>query len=101
MGNILLHKNLMNIKKNEIGRKRRMSLLKADGLDACIIGTAWTGDEEVVVYDANKIVHLLIERDGMDYDEAWEFYSYNIERAYVGPKTPIYVHIGELDENNT
>jgi hypothetical protein len=63
--------------------------IKADGLDEAIIGQCRV--TERVIYDVTKIVMILMERDGMTSDEALEFYEYNIEGAYVGEMTPIYM----------
>jgi len=43
------------------------------------------------VYDAEKIRSVLMKRDFMDAEEAREFIEYNIEGAYMGIHTPIYV----------
>lgn len=45
----------------------------------------------VAVYDANKIVETLMERDGMEYVEAVDYFEFNIEQGYVGPQTPVFV----------
>jgi hypothetical protein len=37
------------------------------------------------------IIETLKERDGMSYDDAVEFFGFNIEGAYVGEFTPIYL----------
>jgi len=70
-------------------------MLKADGFDAAIIGQAmaWRGDglHNVLVYDAEKMRDILMSRDGMNSLEAREFIEYNIEGAYMGEGTPIYV----------
>jgi hypothetical protein len=68
-------------------------LLKIDGFDEAAVGTAciWRGNtrEEVLVYDGDEIVQILMSRDGMDYFEAIEYIEFNIEGAYVGEKTPV------------
>lgn len=65
-------------------------LLQADGLeDACIGIDAREGK---LVYSVTKVLDILQERDGMSYDDALEFFEYNIACAYVGDKTPIFVH---------
>lgn len=46
--------------------------------------------ELVLVYDKNGIITELIS-DGMSYDEALEYYEYNILGAYWGDKTPLYL----------
>ena len=62
-------------------------LLIADGYDDAIIGVS---TKEIVIYSIPKILEILV-KDGMDEDEALEFFEYNIEGAYVGEKTPIYM----------
>lgn len=64
-------------------------LLFADGYDYAIIGV---DNQFRVVYDTGKVIDCLVET-GMDEDEAFEFYEYNIAGAYVGEKTPIFVTI--------
>jgi hypothetical protein len=64
-------------------------ILLADGLDDAIIGfepNMWK-----VVYSRSKCMNVLIERDGMDGEEALEFLEYNTFNAYFGEKTPIWV----------
>lgn len=69
-------------------------MLKADGYDEAIIGQAYVwrnnGQFNVFVYDAEKIRSILMKK-GMDSDEAREFIEFNIEGAYVGDYTPIFV----------
>jgi hypothetical protein len=59
-----------------------------DGFNDCIIGIATQGGHRVAIYDEEKIIESLVE-NGMDYHEATEYYSFNIECAYVGQDTPI------------
>ena len=65
--------------------------LFADGFDEAIMGTANAfGQRSVVAYDVEKIIKKLM-KDGMTYDEAREYYNFNIIGAYVGESTPIFV----------
>ena len=70
-------------------------MLKADGFDEAIIGQAciWRnqGMHNVLVYDAEKMRSILMKRDGMTSEEAREYIEYNVEGAYVGDSTPVYV----------
>jgi len=72
-------------------------MLRIDGFDEAIIGPALVWDStgmrrNVIVYDAEKILEILMRRDGMtDMEEAREFIEFNIEGAYVGPHTPVLV----------
>jgi hypothetical protein len=74
-------------------------LLLADGWDDQVIGTAYTpGHGTRVVYDGDAIVRALVVRDGLTFEEAEEFFGFNIEGAWVGERTPIYVRRLELAE---
>lgn len=61
--------------------------LFADGWDDAIIGVS---NDMKIVYDSEKIIEMLSQ--DMSYDEAMEYFYFNIEGAYVGEKTPIYVN---------
>tara|TARA_X000000950_G_scaffold211390_1_gene254223 strand:- start:137 stop:379 length:243 start_codon:yes stop_codon:yes gene_type:complete len=66
-------------------------MMRAHGLDEAVIGVGQRcGQDDVLVYDAQKIVDILVKQ-GMDREEAWEFFEFNICGAYVGPMTPIYM----------
>jgi hypothetical protein len=43
-----------------------------------------------IVYDIDEVINILI-MEGMDVDDAIEFYEYNIAGAYVGDKTPVFM----------
>lgn len=67
-------------------------LLTADGWDDCVLGTAYSpGRELLVVYDGDAIIKKMVDRDGMTFEEAEEFFSFNIEGAWVGPRTPVFM----------
>tara|TARA_B100000579_G_scaffold437980_1_gene470494 strand:- start:9199 stop:9456 length:258 start_codon:yes stop_codon:yes gene_type:complete len=59
-----------------------------DGLEKAIIGITRNG---VVVYSIDRIVDILMTRDGMDADGAIEFFDYNIGCLGLGEFTPIFV----------
>ena len=61
----------------------------ADGFDDCILGYEKDGR---VIYSIEEIIATLMERDGMSEEEAIEFFDFNIEGAYVGEYTPIYMY---------
>jgi hypothetical protein len=78
-------------------------MLKADGFNEAIIGQAciWRdkGMHNVLVYDAEKMRSILTKRDGMSSEEAREYIEFNVEGAYVGVETPIYVWTDDLMED--
>jgi len=63
--------------------------LFADGFDHAILG--YSSDCRVI-YSVNQIMETLVERDGMTPDEAIDYFNFNIECAYVGEYTPIYMY---------
>jgi hypothetical protein len=65
-----------------------------DGLENAIIGiTQEFGNGPRVLYSKEGIIDILMERDGMEYDEAIEFYDFNILGLYVGEQNPIFLDI--------
>ena len=62
--------------------------LFADGFDEAILGV----DEQSgrLVYSANKCIEILARE--MTLDEAYEHFSFNVESAYMGEKTPIWCY---------
>jgi hypothetical protein len=69
-------------------------LMFMDGYDDCVCGLGFHfgNGGHAVAYSVDKIIKKLVKRDKMTYDEAQEFFDFNMEAAYVGPKTPIFIH---------
>lgn len=65
-------------------------MITADGFDSCIIGK---DTKDRAIYDADAMIAVLISRDDMDYEDAVEYFWFNIDGAYVGEETPIYVFL--------
>lgn len=59
----------------------------ADGFDEAILGVY----NDRLVYSRTKCIEILVNVDGMSYDEANEYFDFNVECAYVGEQTPIWV----------
>lgn len=74
--------------KETIGEHNPKALF-ADGHDDAIMGYSSDGR---VIYSVNQIVETLVERDGMTPDESIEYFNFNIECAYLGEYTPIYMY---------
>ena len=66
-------------------------LLFADGYDEAILGIGTRNGEEIVVYNAEKVIRILRRRDGMSLDEAEEFFDFNVAGAWVGERTPLFL----------
>lgn len=66
--------------------------LLADGLEQALVGyTVNHASPVVAVYDADKCVSVLCDRDGASPEEAEEFLQFNTFGAYVGENGPIFV----------
>jgi hypothetical protein len=66
--------------------------MRADGFDDAILGIgSRCGQPDVLVYDVDTIIDILIDRDGMDYEHAREFFVSHLENAWVGEGTPLWL----------
>ena len=67
-------------------------MLLADGFNDAIIGTGErAGQPTIAVYDFDRCVAILCERDNMGLDDAVEYMYYNVIGAWVGEETPLFV----------
>jgi hypothetical protein len=65
--------------------------LLADGFEEAILGVAERCScPTLVVYDIEHCLKILM-RDGMTYEEADEFFSFNTLGAWVGEHTPLFL----------
>ena len=68
------------------------TMLFADGFDDAIIGVGNVfGGKLCAIYDTDLVLKQCM-KDGMEYDEALEYFDFNIAGAYVGDQTPIFMH---------
>jgi hypothetical protein len=74
-------------------------MLKADGLDEAIIGIgSRCGQKDLLIYDIDKIIWILMQRDGMTEAEAEEFFDYNIGGGWHGEETPLWMRPYNIDD---
>ncbi len=70
----------------------------ADGFEDAFVGCICRVNEPpIAIYDHDKAVQILRERDGMNYDEALEFMMFNVAGAWVGKGTPGFLHKMSLE----
>lgn len=63
----------------------------ADSYDKCVIGIASRiGMDDCVAYDRDKVIKELMSQ-GMDEEDAEDFFAFNMASAYVGTRTPIFI----------
>jgi hypothetical protein len=92
-----VHPGGIYILKKELA-KLDPNLLFADGFDDCILGlTINDKGLPVVLYSSSKIIRSLSK--DMPYEEAIEYFDFNIGCAYVGERTPVFL-TGYLEEDD-
>jgi hypothetical protein len=62
-------------------------LLTADGFDEAVIGIDTNSMR--IIYSTQKCVDILVKQ-GMDENEATEYFEFNVSGAYMGDRTPIW-----------
>ena len=73
------------------------TMLRMDGYDDCILGVCQQcGREPVLAYDVGKVIERHMA-DGMSRDEAYEHFDFNQLGAYVGPGTPVFIEMEEME----
>lgn len=66
--------------------------LLADGFENAFIGVVYGKMREpVACYDRKKCISILVARDGMAEEDAEEFFSFNVDDAWMGEKTPMFL----------
>ena len=76
-------------------------MLLADGFEGAIIGVLkCKGREDVVCYDHQQCVEVLMSRDGLSYEDAQEHMGFNVTDAYVGEETPAFL-VRPTEEDQT
>jgi len=63
------------------------TFLKADGFDSACIGFCYITRR--LIYSTSKCVKILTD-DGVPYEDACEYMSFNVLDAHIGAMTPIF-----------
>ena len=67
-------------------------IILADGFEEAFLGVSEVfGRPPLATYDRDKCIDILVKRDGMTYEEAVEYFDFNVTGAWVGDSTPIYL----------
>jgi hypothetical protein len=64
-------------------------ILTADGFDEALIGYVEVFNNTVALYDRAKCIEILMG-EGITRSEADEYFDFNVQGAFVGPKTPAF-----------
>lgn len=71
--------------------------LYADGFEDAIVGVGHQCHNELVVYDYDKCVEILIKSQDFTYEDAIEWMEFNVVGAWVGENTPVFINVGKKD----
>jgi hypothetical protein len=64
-----------------------------DGFDGAYVGQARRcGQPTLAAFSVAKCIKILMDRDGMSYAEADEFFEFNVAGAWSGVGTPIWIY---------
>jgi hypothetical protein len=69
-----------------------------DGFDEAFVGVGYHFHKAVTCYDKDKMIEILI-RDDMTWEEALEYFEFNIVRgiAYLGDQVPVIIEKPDTD----
>lgn len=68
-------------------------ILLADGFDDALMGVVERkGQPPAALYDRQRCIAVLMDRDGMTLEEAEEYFDFNVTDAYVGERTPAFLY---------
>lgn len=65
--------------------------LLADGFAEAFVGMGHRFTYDVAVYDRQKCLEILVTRDGMSDEQAEDYFAENVEGAFMGRHTPIFL----------
>jgi hypothetical protein len=67
-------------------------MMRIDGFDKCCVGIVERyGMDTIFCYDQEMIIKELMVQ-GMNEDEAWEYFDFNILNAWMGDGTPCFIN---------
>ena len=70
------------------------NVLLADGMEAAFLGIGYQFTKPVAVSSKKRALEALMKQ-GMTYEDAVEYFDFNVQGAYVGEQTPVF-----LDDEN-
>lgn len=68
-------------------------ILLADGFEKAFLGVgAAYYNPPCAIYDYDKCIDILVN-DDCDFEEAIEYFEFNVIGSYVGPQTPLFIKV--------
>lgn len=72
-------------------------ILLADGFESAFVGVGQCFSKQPqAIYDRDKCIRALVD-GGASIEDAIEHFEYNVQGAWVGPSTPVFVTLYEAD----
>jgi len=71
-------------------------ILIPDGFEEAFVGIATQFNKPIAIFDRQMCIDILCKE--MSYEEAVEYFSYNVEGAYVGENTPAFLDFFKKSE---
>jgi len=62
--------------------------------ESAVIGHAHYGQDCIAVYDGDRMAQVLVDLDGMTFDDARDYIAFNLDNVYQGPGAPMVVWRG-------
>jgi hypothetical protein len=72
------------------------TIMLADGFEDAFIGVGRQFNQPFAIYDRGFCIDILME--DMSEEEAEEYFEYNVQGAYVGESTPVFVETLKLNK---
>ena len=72
--------------------------LLADGFEDALVGYGYQFNYPIAVYSRKGCINILMNDGIMDYEEATEYFDFNVAGAYMGDSTPVFLD-DEFDFN--
>jgi hypothetical protein len=81
---------MTTVEADKLLKEREESVVFADGLEEAFIGIGYQFKTPIAIYSKKKAIQYFMEQ-GMDEEQAYEYFDYNIAGSYVGEATPIFL----------
>jgi hypothetical protein len=81
---------MTTVEADKLLKEREESVVFADGLEEAFMGIGYQNYSPIAIYSKSKAIQCFIDQ-GMDEEQAYEYFDYNVAGAYVGGATPIFL----------
>ena len=92
----------MVMPNNHPGENEKVELIVLNGLEGAEIGVASSHEGySAMIYSTHGIIRILMERDGMDWEGAIEYFYFNILATYNSSGNPMFLDdLGGQDDSD-